>query len=76
MKNNNFPLRDGGLSVWFITGSQHLYGEETLQKVAAHSKEIAKFLNTSNDIPVTITYKPIVTTPEEILSVCKEANAS
>ena len=33
--------------VWFITGSQHLYGEETLKKVAEHSKEIADFLNAS-----------------------------
>ena len=28
--------------VWLITGSQHLYGPETLKKVAAHSQEIAK----------------------------------
>ena len=64
------------LQVWFITGSQHLYGEETLKKVAEHSKEISTFLNTSKEIPVSIVYKSIVTTPEEILSVCKEANAS
>ena len=62
--------------IWFITGSQHLYGEETLKKVAEHSKEIATFLNDVQQISVTIIYKPIVTTPEQILEVCKEANAS
>lgn len=60
--------------VWFITGSQHLYGEETLKQVAAHSQEIASFLNAAKEIPVSIIFKPIVTTPEEILSVCKEVN--
>ncbi len=62
--------------VWFITGSQHLYGDETLKKVAAHSGIIAKALNDEKQIPVSILYKCVVTTPEEILSVCKEANTS
>jgi L-arabinose isomerase len=30
------------LEVWFVTGSQHLYGPETLKAVAKHSQEIAK----------------------------------
>src|SRR5436305_3444574 len=64
------------LEVWFITGSQHLYGEETLKKVAEHSEEIASFLNAAKEISVSIIYKPVVTTPEEILSVCKEVNAA
>ena len=62
--------------VWFITGSQHLYGEETLKKVATHSKTIAASLTKAKEIPVAVIYKPVVTTPEEILAVCKEANAS
>ena len=62
--------------VWFITGSQHLYGDETLQQVAAHSQEIAGALNDSPQIPVTVIYKPIVKTAEEIYAVCMEANAS
>ena len=32
------------LEVWFVTGSQHLYGPETLKQVAAHSQEIAAAL--------------------------------
>jgi L-arabinose isomerase len=62
--------------VWFVTGSQHLYGEETLKKVTEHSKEIATFLNNHKQISVSINFKPTVKTPEEIFSVCQEANAS
>jgi len=62
--------------VWFVTGSQHLYGEETLQQVAAHSQTIAKALNDAPQIPVKVIYKPTVKTPDEIYQVCMEANAS
>ena len=44
------------LAVWFITGSQHLYGEETLKQVAEHSQVIVKALNASSQIPVEIVY--------------------
>ena len=40
--------------VWFLTGSQHLYGPETLQQVALQSQQIAKTLEESGDIPVTV----------------------
>lgn len=59
---------------WFITGSQHLYGPETLKQVAQHSEIIAKGLNASEQVPCTVVYKPIVTTPDEITKVVKEAN--
>jgi len=62
--------------VWFVTGSQHLYGEETLKKVAEHSQVIAKSFNDAANIPVTIVYKPTVKTPEEIYSTCMEANTA
>jgi L-arabinose isomerase len=61
--------------VWFITGSQHLYGEETLKEVAAHSQIIAKFLNENDNIPVKVIFKPVVKTSEEILNLCMEANS-
>src|SRR6266700_1330986 len=64
------------LEVWFVTGSQHLYGEETLKQVAEHSQIIAKALHGAVQIPVTIIYKPIVTTPEEIYRICVEANTT
>src|SRR6202035_3133800 len=62
--------------VWFVTGSQHLYGAETLQQVAEHSKQIAGALDKSSEIPVTIRFKPTVKTPEEIYNLCAEANAA
>jgi len=62
--------------VWLVTGSQHLYGEETLQQVAQHSKTIAAFLDDTPQIPVKIVYKPTVKTAEEIYAVCQEANAA
>ncbi|MBU3822476.1 L-arabinose isomerase [Flavobacteriaceae bacterium XHP0103] len=62
--------------IWFVTGSQHLYGEETLKQVAANSQEIVKGLNASAHIPVNIVFKPTVKTPDEITNVCQEANAA
>ncbi len=62
------------LEVWFVTGSQHLYGPETLQQVAAHAQTIASSLNASPRIPVSVVFKPTVKTPEEIYAVCREAN--
>ena len=60
--------------VWFITGSQHLYGEETLKQVDAHSQIIADFLNTAAQVPVRIVFKPVVKTPDEIYAICQDAN--
>jgi L-arabinose isomerase len=64
------------LEVWFVTGSQHLYGEATLQQVAEHSQIIAKALNDSPRIPVKVVFKPTVKTPEEIYRTCQEANTT
>lgn len=61
--------------IWFVTGSQHLYGEETLKQVAKNSQEIVKGFNVSSHIPVKIVFKPTVKSPEEITNVCQEANA-
>ena len=56
---------------WFVTGSQHLYGEETLKQVAEHSEQIARALNSAGQIPVKIVFKPTVKSPEEIYSICQ-----
>jgi L-arabinose isomerase len=64
------------LEVWFVTGSQHLYGEETLNQVAAHSKQIAESLQQSALIPVNVVFKPTVKSPEEIYNVCQHANTA
>ncbi|QPC82961.1 L-arabinose isomerase [Phototrophicus methaneseepsis] len=60
--------------IWFITGSQHLYGPEAIEQVGQHSQEIAAALNNSDIIPTKVVYKPVVTTPEEIYDVCQQAN--
>jgi L-arabinose isomerase len=60
--------------VWFVTGSQHLYGEATLRKVAEHSQEIAQWLTQSGKLPVKVLFKPVVTTPDAITALCREAN--
>ena len=62
--------------VWFVTGSQHLYGPKTLEKVAEHSQEIAGFLNASAQEPVQVVFKPVLTTPEAIRELCLEANSA
>ncbi|HTI57451.1 L-arabinose isomerase [Mucilaginibacter sp.] len=62
--------------VWFVTGSQHLYGEETLKQVAEHSQQIAKELDSASQIPVKVVFKLTVKSPEEIYSICQEANTA
>ncbi|MDC6405017.1 L-arabinose isomerase [Maribacter flavus] len=62
--------------IWFVTGSQHLYGPETLDQVTKNSQEIVKGLNRSAFIPLRIVYKPTVKTPQEITDICLEASSN
>jgi L-arabinose isomerase len=62
--------------IWFVTGSQHLYGPQTLEKVAEHSREIAGALDASVHMPVKVVFKPVLTTPEAIRELCLEANSA
>ena len=62
--------------VWFVTGTQHLYGPETLKQVAADSAKIAAALDKSPKISQKIVFKPILTTPDSITELCTEANNS
>jgi L-arabinose isomerase len=64
------------LEVWFVTGSQHLYGEAALRQVADNSRCVVDGLNASGRLPVRVVFKPIVTTPQSILEVCREANSA
>ncbi|MBZ0295320.1 MAG: L-arabinose isomerase [Anaerolineae bacterium] len=61
--------------VWFITGSQHLYGPEALEQVAQHAQEIARTLNDVAAIPTKIVFKPVLKTSDEIHALALEANA-
>jgi len=60
--------------VWFVTGSQHLYGPETLKAVALHSQEIAKGLSAASAIPVKVVFKPVLVTPDAVTELCMAAN--
>lgn len=62
-------------SLWFVTGSQHLYGPETLEQVAVHSRQIAAGLDSDPSIPVKIVFKPVLTGPDAIRNLCRDANS-
>ncbi len=62
------------LEVWFVTGSQRLYGDETLQKVADHSGEIARGLAQADKTALTIVCKPVLASVDAITDLCLEAN--
>jgi len=64
------------LEIWFVTGSQHLYGDETLRQVADDSMAIASGLDRSGRIPVKVVFKPVLTTPGAITQLCIDANAT
>ncbi len=62
--------------VWFVTGSQDLYGEDTLKQVAEHSQQIVRSFNEAAQIPVQVVFKPTVKSTEEIRSVMQDANSA
>ena len=68
-------LQDATAEVWFLTGSQGLYGPQTLEQVADQSREIVARLDECADIPVKVVWKPVLTSSEDILNRMREANA-
>jgi L-arabinose isomerase len=64
------------LEAWLVTGSQHLYGPETLKKVEQHAVEMARALGVSPHVSVKLVAKPVMTTRESIHQLCLEANNS
>ncbi|MCU1546433.1 MAG: L-arabinose isomerase [Homoserinimonas sp.] len=62
--------------VWFVTGSQNLYGEETLRQVAHQSQEIVAALDAASDVPVKVVWKPVLKDSESIRRLALEANAA
>ncbi|MCU0283405.1 MAG: L-arabinose isomerase [Candidatus Nanopelagicales bacterium] len=61
--------------VWFLTGSQTLYGEQTLRQVAEQSQAIAALLDDAPGMPVRIVWKPVLKQTEEIHAAALGANA-
>lgn len=72
IKTNNLKH----LEAWLVTGSQHLYGNEVLEKVAAHAHQMAKEWNASAEIPVNIVFKPVVKSHDEISAILQDANTT
>jgi L-arabinose isomerase len=62
------------MEAWFVVGSQHLYGPEALEKVAQNAQVVVNSLNESNQLPVKVVFKPVVTRPNEVTDVCLAAN--
>ena len=61
--------------IWFVTGSQGLYGEETLRQVASQSQVIAEALDAAPDIVVRVVWKPVLTDASAIRRLCLDATA-
>src|SRR5688500_10943968 len=70
MKNLSQP------ELWFVVGSQHLYGEQALRQVAENAKQIVAALNASQRIPLKIVLKPVMTTSDDIRKLCSEADST
>jgi L-arabinose isomerase len=64
------------LEVWFVTGSQNLYGPAVLKQVAANAQQIVKAFDAAPAVPATIVFKPVVKTPAEATALCQEANTA
>jgi L-arabinose isomerase len=60
--------------VWFVTGSQHLYGDDVLRKVAGHARQIAESFDDAGSMPIKVVAQPVQTTPDAIRGVCAAAN--
>jgi len=61
--------------LWFVCGSQHLYGPGPLEEVAQHGREIAAALDASTTVALPVQFRGVLTTPEDIRRLCLEANS-
>jgi L-arabinose isomerase len=62
------------MEIWFVVGSQHLYGPETLAQVAENGRAIATSLDSETALPFRVVFKDVVKTAEEVRGICREAN--
>jgi L-arabinose isomerase len=62
------------IEIWFVTGSQHLYGPAALEKVAANAREVAGALDAAGEIPAKIVFKPVIKSGEEATALFEQAN--
>ncbi len=64
------------MELWFVTGSQHLYGEGPLAQVAANAQKIADALDSDQTLPVRMIAKPVMVSANSIARLCQEANGA
>lgn len=69
------PLAPTDSEVWFLTGSQSLYGEDTLAQVAAQSQQICETIGADAGPAARIVWKPVLTEADAIRRVCLDAEA-
>jgi len=62
--------------VWFVTGSQHLYGDDVLRQVADNARQLVESFGGAGSIPVKVVMQPVQTTADAIRQVCGAANAA
>lgn len=60
---------------WFVTGSQHLYGEDAIRQVEKHAREVVAGLDNAEELPFRLVFKPVMTTSDAIRTLFLEANA-
>ena len=61
-------------TVWFVIGTQHLYGAETLRQVEQHGRQVVDQINREGKLPFPLQLKPLVKSPDEALALCRDAN--
>jgi L-arabinose isomerase len=62
--------------VWFVTGSQHLYGPAALEQVAANARQVAAALDAAPAVPVRVVFQPVVKSPDEATALCRAADSA
>ncbi|MEY3051401.1 MAG: hypothetical protein RLY31_1186 [Bacteroidota bacterium] len=67
-------LTNPSATIWFLTGSQHLYGSDVLETVASHAQTIVRDFQSDPLLPVPFRYHPVVTSPESIRQACQAAD--
>src|SRR4029077_1320927 len=68
-------IHNTDVQCWFLTGSQGLYGPETLDQVADQSQQISRTLDDADDLAVPVIWKPVLTDADAIRRIMLEANA-
>ena len=72
MRRSSLATTLDDYEIWFVTGSQTLYGEETLRQVAEQSQGVVAGLA---GLPVRVVWKPVLTEPDSIRRMALEVNA-